>query len=182
MGALLSAAGERVHIVVVGGVAIVVRGIRSRATADVDVIARGEIDLHGQLRLVAPDPLPEVLVKAVERVARDYGLSVDWLNTVIGKQWRKGVNALPPALEAEVVWHAIGGLNVGIAGRRSLIALKLYAAADTAPRSVHTQDLVALAPTDEELDEAAEWARAQDATTACNAMVDQVVQYVKANR
>jgi hypothetical protein len=101
LGALLAAAEETARLIVVGGVAILVRGIRSRATGDVDVIARCEVTADGQVELVDPDPLPVALQTAVARVARDFGLPEDWLNTVVGRQWRQEPVSLPPGLVEE---------------------------------------------------------------------------------
>ena len=44
--------------------------------------------------------------------------------------------------------------------------LKLFAAGDQGPHSVHYEDLAALSPTPEELDAAAAWIRTQDAAEA----------------
>ena len=109
-------------------------------------------------------------------MARDFGLPKDWMNTAIGAQWRQG---LPPWLGTDVTWRTYGGLTVGLAGRRTLIALKLFAAVDQGPQSVHYQDLVALSPTPEELEAAAEWVRTQDASDAFARMLDEVIRYVK---
>lgn len=80
-----------------------------------------------------------------------------------------------------MTWKTYGGLWVGLAGRRTLIALKLFAAVDHDPQSVHVQDLIALAPTDDELEEAAEWTRKQDESSAFKEMVSEVVTYVQRN-
>jgi hypothetical protein len=85
-------------------------------------------------------------------VARDYGLPEDWLNAVIGAQWKFG---LPPGFAEEVQWQRFRSLEVGFAGRNSIIALKLFAAVDQGPSSVHCQDLVELRPTEAELEMAA---------------------------
>ena len=62
-----------------------------------------------------------------------------------------------------MVWRTYGGLEVGLASRYDLIFFKLYAAADQpGPDSVHFQDLLALGPSDEELEAAARWVRDQD--------------------
>ena len=66
---------------------------------------------------------------------------------------------LPPWISDDLTWRRFGALLIGLAGRQTLIALKLFAAVDQGPRSVHYQDLVVLAPTDEELDIAASWVR-----------------------
>ena len=123
-----------------------------------DVIARGR-DEDGRRVIVPPEPLPDALVDAVERVARDYGLRSDWLNTAAALQWLTG---LPDRFAEEVEWRRFGALDVGFAGRASIIALKLFAAVDQGSESVHFQDLVALEPTDAELDDAAEWVRRQE--------------------
>jgi hypothetical protein len=69
---------------------------------------------------------------------------------------------------------------VGLADRYDLIFLKLYAAADSGgPSSVHFQDLVALRPTEGELNAAASWARGQDPTPAFSDILEQVIGHVR---
>lgn len=162
-------------IVVVGGSTLSLMGIVDRTTQDVDVIARAEME-EGRWHLVAPDPLPQALRKAAERVARDYGLPLDWMNTVVGRQWPFG---LPEGFAEEVEWRIFDGLTVGFAGRQSLIALKLFAAVDQGEESVHMQDLVAMSPTHLELEHAAEWVRSQDASEHFPALVQEAVDHVR---
>lgn len=177
VGELLEAEGETASIVVVGGASLCLRGIVERTTDDVDVIARADPSEEGKrVELVRPDPLPEALRDAVARVGRDYGLDPHWLNTEIADQWKTG---LPPSLETSLTWRRFGGLRVGIAGRQSLIALKLFAAVDQGPESVHYQDLLALAPTDEELQGAAEWITSQDPYPSIETHVEQVIDHVR---
>ena len=116
------------------------RGFRDRITTDVDVIATATI-IDGSIIAHPAEPLSQALQDGIRRVARDYGLPSDWLNTVIAKQWRGGTDAMPPGLTDDIEWRSFGGLTLGLAGRQPLIALKLYAAIDTGPNSVHTQDL-----------------------------------------
>lgn len=49
----------------------------------------------------------------------------------------------------------------------------------TGPDNVHVRDLLALRPTDAELDVAAEWVRAQDAGPDFQAVLARVVAYVQ---
>lgn len=77
---------------------------------------------------------------------------------------------------------ATGGLQVGLVGRRTLIALKLFAAVDPSPRSVHAQDLIALWPSDEELTEATAWVETQDASEHFPALVAEMVEHVRSRR
>lgn len=125
VGELLEEKGEPASIVVVGGASLNLSGLVNRATDDVDVIARAEGD--GESTLIPPDPMPEPLRDAVERVRRDFGLQPGWLNTAVANQWE---TSLPPSLKEDLTWQTYGGLRVGVAGRRPLIALKLLAAVD----------------------------------------------------
>src|ERR1700677_131642 len=78
LGALseqLAAQRECFTIAVVGGSALLALGLISRTTRDVDVLA---IVDGGEL--TSAQPLPAALVGAAQTVARDFGLSKDWLN------------------------------------------------------------------------------------------------------
>lgn len=176
VGELLEAEGQAVSIVIVGGASLNLSGLVDRATDDVDVIARVE-KAEGEPTLIRPDPMPEALENAVQRVARDFGLPPGWLNTAVGNQWQ---TSLPPSLKQDLTWHRFGGLRVGVAGRRPLIALKLLAAVDQGGKSsVHYQDLVRLDPTDEELEEARVWAESEDPSPIVADHIEQVIRHVR---
>ncbi len=176
-GSLLQAEAAPAAVVVGGGATLNLLGLVARTTQDVDVIARVVLERSGSpVVLVPPDPLPEPLNRAITRVARDFGLPADWMNTVVARQWSQG---LPPWIGEDLEWRRYGALHVGLAGRRTLIALKLCAAADQTLRSVHAQDLVALAPSDAELDEAAAWVLTQDASPVFPRLVAEVVEHVR---
>jgi hypothetical protein len=180
VGELLEREHTKVALVVVGGATLNLLGLIDRATQDVDVIARAADPIGAvPARLTPPDPLPDVLQRAIVRVARDFGLAPDWINTAIGRQWSQG---LPPWLPHDITWRRYGGLHVGLVGRRTLVALKLFATVDQSVRSVHAQDLLALAPSDEELGEAAEWVATQDASDSFPRLVTEVVEHVRAHR
>jgi hypothetical protein len=167
-----------VGIIVVGGTALNLLGIVERTTRDVDVLAvvKGKAQPGGVV-LTPPDPLPEPLRQAIVTVARDLGLSGDWMNTVVGLQWQTG---LPPGLERRLHWRRYGGLTVGLADRYDLIFFKLYAAADSGgPSSVHFQDLLSLRPTEGELSAAATWVREQDPTPEFSDILQQVIEHVR---
>ena len=67
--------------------------------------------------------------------------------------------------------------------RYDLVFLKLYAAVDhRGPESVHFQDLLALAPTDEELEAAAAWVRQQDPTPVIAEQTTKVIQHARSRR
>ncbi len=96
-----------------------------------------------------------------------------------GMQWRAG---LPPTLIEDAVWVGYRALKVCVVGRNGLIVLKLFAAADQGPRSVHSQDLIALAPTDTELLEAAAWVATQDIAPEWPRIVKEIVAHVVDHR
>lgn len=178
VGDLLAAEGVEIGIIVAGGTALNLLGIVQRTTNDVDVLAILQDRAgSGGVTLAPPDPLPEPLQRAIARVARDFQLPEDWMNTVVGLQWRAG---LPPELERRLRWRRYGGLRVGLVARYDLIFLKLYAAADSGgPSSVHFQDLLALRPTERELLAAVAWVREQDPTPAFSTIVEQVMTHAR---
>lgn len=175
-GELLRANGDEVAIVVVGGATMNLLGLVHRSTSDVDVIARAYHDGSGVLRLFPAEPFPESLQAAIRTVARDFAIPPNWMNAEVGAQWAHG---LPSWILEDITWRSYSSLDVGLVGRRTLIALKLFAAVDSGPRSVHMQDLLALAPTDAELDESRRWVATQDAYEGFPAMVDQMIEHVR---
>src|SRR5690606_36261924 len=97
----------------------------------------------------------------------------------VGAQW---VHGLPPWILEDLTWRAYGNRKVALVGRRTLIALKLFAAVDHGPRSVHLQDLLAIVPTDAELEESRSWVATQDANAAFPSMIDGVIEHVRGHR
>ena len=154
LGDVLASRGQSYELVVIGGSALLLLGYVHRSTRDLDVVAlieRGE--------LVPAEPLPPALTEAVVDVARALGLRADWLNPGPTSVLELG---LPAGFASRLEARTYGGLTLHLAGRRDLIALKLYAAVDQGPASKHTSDLHALAPTAEELLAGARWARTHD--------------------
>ena len=181
LGEILASQGEHAAVVVVGGTALIMQGFVARATRDVDVIAISRDPPERERKAIeAPEPLPESLLRAISRVARDYNLPDDRMNTTVGLQWKTG---LPQGFEERIHWEQYDGLWLGLADRYDLIFLKLYAAADSeGPSSVHYQDLIALQPTNEELDAAARWVRSQDPSAPFARILDQVLEHAKSNK
>ncbi|KAA3643970.1 MAG: hypothetical protein DWQ07_17795 [Chloroflexi bacterium] len=180
LGEILEADEHHVAVVIVGGTALILQGFVSRATQDVDVIALGSENLPNETQVLKePEPLPGALTRGIARVARDFNLPVDWMNTTIGLQWKTG---LPPGLGTRVHWQRLGGLWLGLADRYDLIFLKLYAAADSqGPSSVHYQDLLALNPTRKELQAASTWVRSQDPSSGFGQILDEVLEHIQSN-
>jgi len=175
LGENLAADGRRASIIVVGGASLALLGLVTRTTTDVDVLALVE-EGEEEINLQSASPLPPFLLDAARRVARDYGLSEDWLNADVAGQWELGP---PPGLNEGVMWRRFADLEVGFVGRQTLIALKLFAAVDQGSASVHFQDLVALRPDTGEFEKAAEWVREQDASEIFPRLVWELIEDVR---
>lgn len=154
LGEQLAAEGTRVELVVIGGSALLAIGLISRPTRDVDIV--GLLSAEG---LVDPRPLPEPLLAAAARVARDFGLPADWLNAAPAALLDFG---LPEGFLQRLERRDYGAaLTVHFASRTDQIHFKLYAMADQGAGK-HEADLQALNPTTDELLEAARWTRTHD--------------------
>jgi hypothetical protein len=180
VGEVLDAEGKAFAIVILGGAALNLLGLVARTTTDVDILAIGRPGDVSRPRQVSepPNSLPASLSRAIRLVAEDMGLAPDWMNTGPALQWRTG---LPPGLATRIEWRRFGNaLDVGIVSRFDLIFFKLFAAADDiGTDGVHYQDLLALAPTSEELMVAATWVRGQDASPAFAGILQEVLTHVR---
>ncbi len=175
VGSHLRGGGQTASIVIVGGAVLCLRGWVSRTTSDVDVIATTSPNRADW----SPPEFPPALVAAAVCVARDFNVDEDWLNAVIGEQWKTG---LPDDIEDDVEWLEFGALSVGLVGRQTLITLKLIAAVDQGAKSVHFQDLVALAPRDDELEQARTWVCGQDSSPLFPDLVEEAICHVRNSR
>lgn len=149
----LARANEPSDLVVIGGSALLALDLTTRSTRDVDVVA-----LVRDNELISAAELPEALLAACQRVARDFDVADDWLNSEPSDLLRFG---LPPGLPDRWETESFGpGLTVRWVSRSDQIHFKLYAAVDQAGK--HLADLVALHPTADELVAAARWTRTHD--------------------
>ncbi len=149
----------RFNLVICGGTSLIATRLVERTTKDVDVVAL--IDEHGVL--VDPEPMPESLLKEVKTVAADLGLDENWLNNGPSKGdgglFRSG---LPEGFAVRLIKHEVGSkLTLYFIGRLDQIHFKLFASVDRFG-GYHTNDLMQLNPTDEEILMAAKWSMTQD--------------------
>jgi len=147
----------RAHLVVIGGSALLALGAGTRPTRDVDVVA-----LHAGGEFVTSQPLPPLVAESAAAVAANFDLEPDWLNGA-PTSLLTTASGLPAGFAERVQRRRFGSsLVVDFAGRIDLIHFKLYAFADRrAPRDL--DDLRVLAPSDDELRDAAAWARTHNA-------------------
>lgn len=170
LGDQLSVVGAAYELVVIGGSALLALGLISRPTRDVDVLA-----LAGDVGLASASPLPEPLADASARVARDFDLPADWLNSGPADMLDFG---LPDGFSERLVCRSFGSyLSVCFASRFDQIHFKLYALVDQGPGK-HETDLRALKPTREELIAAALWSRTHDPSEAYRSMLIEALAYL----
>jgi Nucleotidyltransferase of unknown function (DUF6036) len=164
----LGAAGTSFDLVVIGGSALLARGLVDRATQDVDVVA-----LRSRDGLISAVDLPPDLQAAAQRVARDFDVPTDWLNSGPAELLRFG---LPDGFEDRWETQRYGaGLTVRWASRFDQIHFKLYAAVDQAGK--HLRDLVALQPARNELIAAARWSRKHDPSDGFLSALTEALRY-----
>jgi hypothetical protein len=164
---ILSALGDQleglldkpVELLVCGGSALNVLGLVRRATKDVDILAYIERNEKGETFFIKADFLTPELITAAKKVARDFNLPDDWLNTGPASAVDLG---LPNGFMDRVTTRVFGNkLAVHFLGRYDQIHFKLYAAVDQGAGK-HLNDLLALKPTSEEIESAARWSMTHD--------------------
>jgi hypothetical protein len=154
-------------LVISGGAALSIEGVVLRTTKDVDVVA-----LLDENRILDARPLPASILAASGQVALALGLNGDWLNDGPASQIKFG---FPEGFKERLEMRRFGkSLTVYFVGRLDQIHFKLFAAVDQGPGK-HTQDLLALKPTREEIKLAAEWVKGQDASEIFERMVGETV-------
>ncbi len=152
-------ASEPLELLVCGGSALNVLGLVQRATKDVDVLAYVKWNKEGAVLFISADPLNEELVSASKKVARDFNLNENWLNAGPASATELG---LPDGILKRVKTRQYGQkLTIHFIGRYDQIHFKLYAAVDQGAGK-HFDDLLALNPAPDELEQAARWSMTHD--------------------
>jgi hypothetical protein len=164
---ILSALGDQleglldkpVELLICGGSALNILGLVRRATKDIDILAYIERSEKGETFLIKADSLTPELVMAAKKVARDFNLPDDWLNTGPASAVDLG---LPNSFMDRVTTRVFGNkLAVHFLGHYDQIHFKLYASVDQGAGK-HFDDLLALKPTSEEIEQAARWSVTHD--------------------
>lgn len=146
------------ELVAVGGSSLVLLGLISRATRDLDIVAMVEAGEY-----VTASRLPEPLIEAVRDVGEVLDIGPDWLNPGPAALLDFG---LPDGFAERAEVRSFGALTLHLASRVDHIYLKLYAAVDQGSESKHVDDLRTLRPSPDELRGAAAWAITHDPSPA----------------
>jgi len=168
------ASTPKISLVVCVGASLIASRVVSRTTKDVDIVAFR--DEAGQL--TAPVPLPDFLVQAAASVARDMGLDANWLNN--GPSRGEGglfQMGLPTGFAERLTERVYGPrLTVYFIGRLDQIHFKLYAAPDRL--GVDVDDLLALHPTADELEQAVRWVMTIDVSEGYRVLLQDLLRRI----
>lgn len=171
LGELLRHRKQEADLVIIGGGALLLDGVISRPTKDLDVVAQVQSGA-----LTSSEPLPEFLEEAVADVGRAYNLDSKWLNCGPASLLELG---LPEGLLERTRTLPFDSLTLRTVHRVDQIHFKLYAAIDSGgPDSKHFQDLLALKPTQEELRAAFVWCRTHDVSEPFATIGEQAIAAV----
>lgn len=156
---LESLSGELAELLVCGGSALIFLGFVHRATKDVDILALVKRTQRGNTSFIKAKPLSPEFIMASEKVARDFNLPENWINTGPTSAVDLG---LPAGLMERVTTRQFGQkLTIHFLGRYDQIHFKLYAAVGQGA-GIHFDDLLALNPRPEELEQAGRWSMTHD--------------------
>lgn len=163
LGEVLEKNGQHFDLAIVGGAALLLRGVITRSTMDMDAVALVDGDKWNSSK-----PLPKALTAAIRDVAETLDLpreprdEKDWFNCGPSMLLQTG---LPHGFEKRATIRRFGGLTLRIASRIDLIHLKLWSATDSnrgSRRSVNIDDLLKLSPSKIELLRALRWCAQKD--------------------
>ena len=180
---VLSALGEQleslldkpVELLVCGGSALNVLGLVRRATKDVDILAYIGRSEKGEAFLIKADSLTPELVMAAKKVARDFNLPDDWLNTGPASAVDLG---LPNGFMQRATTRVFGNkLAIHFLGHYDQIHFKLYATVDQGAGK-HFDDLLGLKPTSEEIESAARWSMTHDVSDGYKQNLKNLLKYM----
>jgi len=154
LGSILQDRHTHFEIVAIGGGGLLLLGMITRPTKDVDVVA-----MIDKGNFVSAKHLPKLLLDAIAEVGIALRLGKNWINTGPSDLFTMG---LPEGFASRMSTRHYKGLTLHLAGRFDQICFKLYAAVDQGPESKHFTDLKSLKPTPTELEEAAIWCKTHD--------------------
>ncbi len=165
---------EPISIVICGGSALIFIDAVQRITRDVDIL--GIIE---NKKIINPDPMPLHLKEAALQISVDLGMDENWLNTAPKDLLKYG---LPKGCINRLQEKKYGRiLTVYFVSRFDQIHFKVYASVDSGPGR-HVEDLLALKPTEEEMEKAARWAMTHDTSENFKILLQDMLRKLKYER
>jgi len=165
-----------IELLVCGGSALNLLGLVQRTTEDVDILAYVRRDEEGKVSIINAEPLTPELTEAAKKVGRDFNLSERWLNPGPASAVDLG---LPEGLMGRAITRQYGKrLIIHFLGRYDQIHFKLYAAVDQGAGK-HLDDLLALKPTSEEIENAARWSMTHDVSEGYKQNLRDLLSYLE---
>ena len=175
---LESSSVEPIELLVCGGSALIFLGLAQRTTKDVDILAYVKKTEAGDISFIKATPLKEEFIAAAKKVARDFNLPENWINTGPTSAVDLG---LPDRLMERVTTREFGRkLTIHFLGRYDQIHFKLYAAVDQGA-GVHYEDLLTLKPTADELEQAARWSMTHDVSEGYRQILKDLLNHMGHN-
>jgi len=168
LGNVLLDRGKQFEVVAIGGGGLLLLGMITRPTKDVDLVA-----LVDRGYFVSAKHLPTPLLEAIAEVGKALQLGENWVNTGPSDLFLMG---LPEGFYDRMETLRFGGLILHLAGRFDQICFKLYATVDQGPDSKHFADLKSLQPTSEELKAAASWCKTHDVSETFAANLSEALE------
>lgn len=158
LGKILAERHLHFEVVAIGGGGLLLLGMITRPTKDVDVVA-----LIDKGNFISAKHLPKPLLEAIIEVGVALRMGSNWMNTGPSDLFTMG---LPEGFADRMSTRHYGSLTLHLAGRFDQICFKLYATVDQGPSSKHFGDLKSLKPTTTELKKAASWCKTHDVSDA----------------
>jgi hypothetical protein len=151
---------DPVDWVVCGGTALMLQGLQSRTTRDVDVLGNWNGE---RMEIVATQDFSHAVKACIRKVIENHPEMPDLREKFVNMGPSQLVKfGLPKGFEQRLTAVQFGPkLTLHLLSRADLLPLKLYAASDPlgGRQEVHFRDLQALRPTFTELDAAVDWMR-----------------------
>jgi hypothetical protein len=172
---LESSAGESIELLVCGGSALIFLGLVQRTTKDVDILAYVKRTQRGNTSFIKAQLTNSEFIRASKKVARDFNLPENWINTGPTSAVDLG---LPDGIMERATKREFGRkLTVHFLSRYDQIHFKLYAVVDQGAGK-HFDDLLALGPTADELEQAARWSMTHDESEGYRQVLKNLLNHI----
>lgn len=166
---------DPIELVICGGAGLILTGLISRATKDVDIVALAHRN-GAQLEILQDRRLPKELTQMIADVGRELGIDHDWLNFAASPLLRFG---LPPHLATRLTRKSYGAcLTAHFISRLDQVYFKIYAAMHPNQGHRHLSDLLDLKPTADEVEKVVGWLLARKPSRQFKNTLKQILERI----